>query len=44
VLAALYPGGTIALAALVLRERIAPVQWVGLLLALAAAAVLAIPG
>ena len=44
VLAALYPAGTIALAALVLRERIAPVQWVGLGLALAAAAVLAIPG
>jgi drug/metabolite transporter (DMT)-like permease len=43
VLAALYPGGTIALAAIVLRERIAPVQWVGLVLALAAAAVLAIP-
>lgn len=43
VLAALYPGGTIALAALVLRERIAPVQWVGLLLALASAAVLAVP-
>jgi drug/metabolite transporter (DMT)-like permease len=43
VLAALYPGGTIALAALVLRERIAPVQWVGLALALASAAILAIP-
>ena len=43
VLAALYPGGTIALAAIVLRERIAPVQWIGLALALAAAAVLAIP-
>lgn len=43
VLAALYPGGTIALAALVLRERIAPVQWAGLVLALASAAVLAIP-
>lgn len=43
VLAALYPGGTIALAAIVLRERIAPVQWAGLALALAAAAVLAIP-
>lgn len=43
VLAALYPGGTIALAAIVLRERIAPVQWVGLALALAAASVLAIP-
>lgn len=43
VLAALYPAGTIALASLVLRERIAPVQWVGLVLALASAAVLAIP-
>lgn len=44
VLAALYPAGTIALAAIVLRERIAPVQWAGLTLALASAAVLAIPG
>lgn len=44
VLAALYPAGTIALAAVVLRERIAPVQWIGLGLALVAAAVLAIPG
>lgn len=44
VLAALYPAGTIALAAIVLRERIAPVQWAGLVLAVAAAAVLAIPG
>jgi len=43
VLAALYPAGTIALAALVLRERIAPVQWAGLILAVVAAAVLAIP-
>lgn len=43
VLAALYPGGTIALAAIVLRERIAPVQWMGLVLALTSAAVLAIP-
>jgi drug/metabolite transporter (DMT)-like permease len=43
VLAALYPAGTIALAALVLKERIAPVQWVGLGLALASAAVLAVP-
>ena len=43
VLAALYPAGTIALAAVVLRERIAPVQWVGLALALVAAAILAIP-
>jgi drug/metabolite transporter (DMT)-like permease len=43
VLAALYPGGTIALAALVLRERIAPVQWAGLALALGSAALLAVP-
>jgi drug/metabolite transporter (DMT)-like permease len=43
VLAALYPGGTIALAAVVLRERIAPVQWAGLALALASAALLAVP-
>jgi drug/metabolite transporter (DMT)-like permease len=43
VLAALYPAGTIALAAVVLRERIAPVQWVGLALALTSAAILAIP-
>lgn len=41
VLSALYPAGTIALAAIVLKERIAPVQWVGLALALAAAAMLA---
>ncbi|WP_448006041.1 EamA family transporter [Agromyces bauzanensis] len=42
VLGAMYPAGTILLAALVLRERIAPVQWVGLTLALAAAAMLAL--
>ncbi|GAA1831213.1 EamA family transporter [Agromyces salentinus] len=42
VLAAMYPAGTILLAALVLRERIAPVQWAGLVLALAAAAMLAV--
>lgn len=42
VLTALYPAGTILLAAAVLRERIAPVQVVGLLLALAAAAMLAL--
>lgn len=42
VLGAMYPAGTILLAALVLRERIAPVQWVGLALALAAAAMLAL--
>lgn len=41
VLTAMYPAGTIILAAAVLRERIAPVQWVGLALALAAAAMLA---
>jgi drug/metabolite transporter (DMT)-like permease len=42
VLTALYPAGTIILAAIVLRERIAPVQVVGLVLALAAAAMLAL--
>lgn len=43
VLVALYPAGTIILAALVLRERIAPVQWGGLGLAVAAGALLALP-
>ena len=42
VLAALYPAGTIALAAIFLRERIAPVQWVGIGLALVSAALLAV--
>jgi drug/metabolite transporter (DMT)-like permease len=42
VLTAMYPAGTILLAAVVLRERIAPVQWVGLALALAAAGMLAV--
>jgi uncharacterized membrane protein len=42
VLVALYPAGTILLAALVLRERVAPVQWVGLVLAVVAAALLAV--
>ncbi len=42
VLTALYPAGTILLAAIVLRERIAPVQVVGLVLALTAAALLAV--
>ena len=41
VLTALYPAGPIVLAALVLRERIAWLQWVGLALALAASAMLA---
>jgi drug/metabolite transporter (DMT)-like permease len=41
VLVALYPAGTIILAAIVLRERIAPVQWVGLALAVGAAGMLA---
>jgi drug/metabolite transporter (DMT)-like permease len=41
VLVALYPAGTIVLASLVLRERIALVQWVGLGLALVASALLA---
>lgn len=42
VLTALYPAGTILLAAVVLRERVAPVQWVGLVLAIVAAALLAL--
>ncbi|MDQ1583281.1 MAG: hypothetical protein QOF36_1335 [Microbacteriaceae bacterium] len=42
VLTAMYPAGTILLAAIVLTERIAPVQWVGLALALTAAGMLAI--
>ena len=41
VLTAMYPAGTIILAAVVLRERIAPTQWVGLALALTAAGMLA---
>jgi uncharacterized membrane protein len=40
-LTALYPAGTIILAALVLRERIAPVQWLGLVLAIGAGMLLA---
>ncbi len=42
VLTALYPAGTIILAAIVLKERIAAVQYVGLVLAIAAAAMLAL--
>jgi len=41
VLTAMYPAGTILLAAVVLRERIAPVQWLGLTVALIAAGMLA---
>ena len=42
VLNALAPAGTIVLAAVLLRERIAPVQWVGLAVALVSAALLAL--
>ena len=42
VLTALYPAGTIILAAVVLKERIAPVQYAGLALALVAGAMLAL--
>ncbi|MEQ6897592.1 EamA family transporter [Microbacterium sp. KR10-403] len=41
-LTAMYPAGTIILAALVLRERVAAVQWLGLILALAAGILLAL--
>ncbi len=42
VLTALYPAGTILLAATVLKERIAPVQWVGLAVGLIATVLLAV--
>lgn len=42
VLTAMYPTGTIVLAAIVLRERIALVQWIGLVLALTAGALFAL--
>ncbi|HET8927914.1 MAG TPA: EamA family transporter [Microbacterium sp.] len=42
VLTAMYPAGTIILAAIVLRERIAVVQWIGLALALSAGALFAL--
>jgi drug/metabolite transporter (DMT)-like permease len=42
VLTALYPAGTIILARIVLKERIAMVQYVGLALAIAAGALLAV--
>ena len=42
VLTALYPIGTIILASTVLRERIAPLQIVGLVLAIGASVLLAL--
>jgi drug/metabolite transporter (DMT)-like permease len=41
-LTALYPAGTIILAAIVLRERVAGLQWAGLALALVAGGMLAL--
>ncbi|MCW4385469.1 EamA family transporter [Salinibacterium sp. SYSU T00001] len=42
VLTAMYPAGTIILAAIVLRERLTALQWVGLALAVTAAGMLAL--
>lgn len=42
VLTAMYPAGTIILAAVVLKERVAPIQAIGLVLAIVAAAFLAL--
>ena len=42
VLTAMYPAGTIILAAVLLKERITPTQAIGLVLALTAAAMLAL--
>lgn len=42
VLTALYPAGTVILAAVVLKERIAPLQYAGLVLAIAGGALLAL--
>jgi drug/metabolite transporter (DMT)-like permease len=44
VLTALYPAGTVLLAAIVLRERIAPVQYVGIALGIAASVLLVVGG
>lgn len=44
VLTALYPAGTVILAAIVLRERIAPVQYVGLVLGILAGVLLVLSG
>ncbi len=41
-LTALYPAGTILLAAIILRERVAAVQWTGLALAVVAGGMLAL--
>jgi drug/metabolite transporter (DMT)-like permease len=42
VLNALYPIGTVVLAGIVLRERLTPVQWAGIVLAFGAAVGLAL--
>jgi drug/metabolite transporter (DMT)-like permease len=38
----MYPAGTVILAAIILKERVAPIQAVGLVLAIVAAALLAL--
>ena len=44
VLTALYPAGTVLLAAIVLRERVAPLQYVGIALGIAASVLLVVGG